>query len=96
MNRIKISDSLLETAVESARLKGRTMFDGEGLTRNTNGDWIIIEDVPDRDRAMPICEVRCRSGKKKNGFLEPDPEGLAIARRIVELWNANLPVTEQH
>lgn len=72
-----------DATVELARLQGRELEDHEGYPRDNNGDWVILWE--DGGRMGTVCFM----GKAKRGeaYRAPDPEGLAIARRLVSLWN---------
>lgn len=73
---------------ENARILKKTLADHEGYPRENDGSWII----QDADTGLGIITVRFQ-GKAKRGqaWNAPDPEGMAIARLIVEAVNTRKP-----
>ncbi len=79
----------MNIARQHAELAGRELAPGEGYSRTNDGGWVIIIDsgVQHSEENRRLFVVDYCGTAKKNLYAAPDPEGFAIAQRIVELWN---------
>ena len=68
---------------DHAKLLGKTIADHEGYPRDNDGAWILTDESGNRAVTVAF------RGKAKRGqaWNSPDPEGQAMANRIVESFN---------
>lgn len=86
--KIKIGDFGRATSVKLAELKGVPVEDHEGYSRTNDGEWCVVYD--DEEGGV-FCTVNFHgTAKKKERWNAPDPEGFAIAQKIVQLWNESI------